>query len=107
MANRPEELEKLSEDEVRILNDMTATHVAKISAEKSIDDLAKDVFDGLTPRLQRGCLGLQKKVPEMEGKTATANGEHAALNGEGVTSRAEPVAVKGEVVGWPEEIEAH
>ena len=61
-ANRPEDLEKLSEDEIEILNQMTAAHVAQIGSEKSIQDLANDVFDGLTPRLQRYEMGLKRHV---------------------------------------------
>ena len=60
LEDAPEDLERLSEDEIRILNNMTATTVHKVHGETSITALASDVFDGLTTRLDVGNLGLNK-----------------------------------------------
>lgn len=108
MANKPEELEKLSEDEVRILNDMTSAHVAQISNEKSINELANDVFDGLTPRLERGKLGLQEKAVAKDGEEAANGKQDVVADGEKAASKAEgPTANGNDPVGWPTEVQAH
>lgn len=108
VANKPEELEKLSEEEVGILNDMTQAHVTQISAEKSINELANYVFDGLTPRLERGNLGLQEKAEVKQDEDA-ATGDQAAKIDDGKTGSAaeEPAGTGNDPVGWPTEVQAH
>lgn len=60
-GHQPETLEKLSEDEIHILNELVEKQLAVTKTEKNLSNIANDVINGLTPNLVRGKLTLVKK----------------------------------------------
>ncbi|MCJ1251842.1 hypothetical protein MMC30_009080 [Trapelia coarctata] len=60
-GHQPEELERLTEDELRILNSLVERQLAVTKTEKNLDNIANDVINGLTPNLELGNLTLVKK----------------------------------------------
>ena len=67
-GHEPEELERLTEDELAVLNNIVNRQFQLTKNEKNLDSFANDVIDGWTPVLVKGSLGL-KKVAETGGKT--------------------------------------
>ncbi|TVY85213.1 Flavine halogenase aclH, partial [Lachnellula suecica] len=58
-----EDLEKFTEDELRILNHIRARQMLRMEDTFNIDNFGKDAIDGFAPNLKRGSLGL---VPQTE-----------------------------------------
>jgi flavine halogenase len=57
-GHRPQELERLTDEELHILNRIVTRNVGLTKDEKNLDNIANDVIDGLSVNLQRGDLGL-------------------------------------------------
>ena len=59
-GHEPEEMEKLTPDELVVLNNIVSKQFELTKSEKDLDNFANDVIDGLTPILKKGSLGLVK-----------------------------------------------
>jgi hypothetical protein len=55
-----EDLEKLTEEELKILKTIRARQMIRTEDTLNIDHFAEDAIDGYAPRLKRGELGLAK-----------------------------------------------
>ena len=60
-GHEPTELEKLTEDELQVLNNIVSRQFALTKEDKNLDSFATDVIDGWTPVLKQGSLGLVRK----------------------------------------------
>ena len=54
------ELEKLTEDELHVLNNIVSRQFKMTKDEKNLEGFATDVIDGWTPILKQGSLGLMR-----------------------------------------------
>lgn len=59
-----QDLEKLTEDEVKILNHIRAKQMLRMEDTFNLNHFGSDAIDGLAPNLQRGKLGLVAKSKE-------------------------------------------
>lgn len=57
-----EELEKFTEDELKILNHIRAKQMLRMEDTFSLNHFGSDAIDGLAPNLRRGTLGLVAKA---------------------------------------------
>ncbi|MCJ1430339.1 hypothetical protein MMC29_008257 [Sticta canariensis] len=57
-----QDLEKLTEDELKILNHIRAKQMLRLEDTFSLDHFGSDAIDGLAPNLKRGSLGLVAKA---------------------------------------------
>lgn len=57
-----QDLEKLTEDELKILNHIRAKQMLRMEDTFSLDHFGSDAIDGLAPNLKRGSLGLVAKA---------------------------------------------
>jgi flavine halogenase len=69
-ARQPEELEKLTPDELEVLQNLRDRQLAFIKGEKNLSHFASDPISGYTPNLVKGSLGL---IP-VEAEPANGNG---------------------------------
>lgn len=69
-GHEPEELEKLTEDELNVLNNIVGRQLRLTKTEKDLENFANDVIDGLTPDLKRGSLGLRKSETTIGSKNS-------------------------------------
>lgn len=64
-GHKPEELEKLTPEELHILDKIATRNISITKTAQSIDTLANDVINGLSANLKRGDLGLVKKDQQL------------------------------------------
>lgn len=76
-----EDLEKLNEDELRVLRTIRARQILSAEESVNIDGFSQGVIDGFAPQLIHGDLGLRKVDP-----TAMQNGSESLFK---------PAAVRG------------
>ena len=62
--DRKEDLEKLTEDELRILQNIRAKQMMRMEDTLSLKNYNKDAIDGFAPNLKHGQLGLVPKETE-------------------------------------------
>ena len=63
-----EDLEKLDEDELRILNSIRARQMLRMEDTFNLDHFGSDAIDGFAPNLRRGKLGLTPKADDGRSK---------------------------------------
>ena len=71
-GHEPEELEKLTQDELAVLNNIVNRQLELTKSEKNLDNFANDVIDGWIPVLRTGSLGL-KRFGETNGSNGMAD----------------------------------
>lgn len=59
-GNESQELERLSEDELRVLHTIRARQMLRSEDTLNLNNFSKDVIDGLMPNLKHGSLGLTR-----------------------------------------------
>lgn len=74
-AHEPEQLEKLTPDELAVLVNLREKQLRFIKGEKNLANFAHDAIEGFTPRLVTGSLGLKRTESEaMNGHSMNGNG---------------------------------
>ena len=71
-GHEPAELEKLTEDELHVLNNIVSRQFKLTKDEKDLENFATDVIDGWTPILKQGSLGLMR--------SGTSNGSNGTAD---------------------------
>jgi hypothetical protein len=68
-AQEPEELEKLTPDEIQVLQNLRERQLKFFKHEKNLEHFTSDPIDGFIPNLVRGSLGLTTRI-----KSESTNG---------------------------------
>lgn len=94
-AHEPEELEKLTPDELAVLVNLREKQLRFIKGEKDLANFSHDAIEGFTPRLETGSLGLQRTKSEtMNGHSTNGHGMNdPSMNGNGIKDK-EPMFVE-------------
>lgn len=67
---KKEDLEKFTEDELKILNHIRARQMLRMEDTFNVDNFAKDAIDGYVPNLKTGSLGLVREGAHTTSKLA-------------------------------------
>lgn len=76
-AQEPTELEKLTPDEILVLQNLRERQLRFFKEEKNLEHFANDAIDGLSPNIVRGSLGLN---PSTQNKSANGTDEPEILD---------------------------